>query len=250
MSFHDLSLSLAEALVQAQASSGRRPTPGDGPNGPARRPFTITISREAGALGNSVAAEVGRRLGWPVHDRNILDRIAQKLRRPPAQVEGVDERRVSWLGECLASLFDRYPVEADTYLKHLFAAVRGLGEDGRCVIVGRGANFLLPAETTLRVRLVARPEDRAREVAKRVGFSAKEADAWVKATERERLAFLKDAFKQDPADPHHYDLVLNMSRLSVAEAADVILEALRRFQEREAPAAQAKKEAATASAAT
>jgi Cytidylate kinase-like family len=144
----------------------------------------------------------------------------------------------SYLGECLSSLFDKYQVGSDAYLRHLFAAVRGLGAAGRCVIVGRGANFLLPAETTLRVRLVALPEDRAREVARRLGVSIREAGAWVRTIDCERSAFCKLTFKENPAAPHHYDLVVNTSRLWVDEAADVITETLRRFERRGAKADQ------------
>jgi len=233
MNYSDLSLSLADALLRSHGSE--RPAPGSEPAAP---PFTIAISREAGALGNSVAVEVGRRLGWPVYDRNILDRIAEEMHRPPSHLEGVDERPVNWLGECLAGLFDKYHVGSDAYVKYLFAAVRGLGAAGRCVIVGRGANFILPPQSTLSVRLVARPEDRVAAVARRLGLSEHEAAAWVKTTERERLAFVNRTFQRDPTDPLHYDLVLNLSRLTVEEAADIILEALNGLERRGAKASR------------
>ncbi len=248
MNYRDLSLSLAEALVRSQTAAGPPTAPGAG----GRPPLTITISREAGALGSSVAAEVGRRLSWPVYDRNILDRIAEELRRPPSQLEGVDERPASWLGECLSCLLDRYHVASDAYLKYLFTVVRGLGAGGRCVIVGRGANFLLPEETTLRVRLVAREEDRIQVVARRLGLANGDAAAWVGKVERERRAFVRSYFGEDVADPLHYDLVLNMSRLSVEEAAGVITETLRRLEtrvgpaEREEPAARTEQPASLA----
>jgi len=235
MNYRDLSLSLADALLRSQVSEHLSPDAGR--TGPP--PYTIVISREAGAQGNSVAVEVGRRLDWPVYDRNILDKIAEELRRPPSHLDAVDERPATWLGECLACLFDKFHVGSDVYLKHLFAAVRGLGAAGRCVIVGRGANFILPAETTLRVRLVARPEDRVKAVARRRGSSEGEAEIWVKTIERERIAFVQRTFQQDPADPHHYDLVLNLSRLTVEEAADVIIETLRRLERRGASAGRA-----------
>ncbi len=228
MSNRDFSLSLAEALIRSQLKANQTPSSGSGQQAPSPPPLTLTISREVGALGNSVATEVGRRLDWPVYDREILDLIGEELHRHPARLEGVDERPASWLGERLSCLFDKYQVGSDVYLKHLFAVVRGLGAAGRCVIVGRGANFLLPAETTLRVRLVALPEDRARVLAARLGASGGEAGARLKVIERERAEFVKRTFREDPADPHHYDLVLNMSSLSVDEAADVIIETLRR----------------------
>jgi cytidylate kinase len=197
-----------------------------------RLPFTVTISREAGALGSSVAGEVGRRLNWPVYDREILDKIAEELRRPRSHLEAVDERPGSWLEECLSGLLGEYHVSTHSYLKYLLGAVRGLGALGRCVIVGRAANVILPAETTLRIRLVARLEDRVQVIARRRGLSAREAAAWVEATEREREAFVKRHFGQDPTDPHHYDLVLNMSRLSLDEGADAIVGVLRQFEAR------------------
>jgi cytidylate kinase len=228
MNTHDLSLSLVQALVRAQGeAAGRRG------ESPARPAFTVAISREAGAQGNSVAAEVGRRLGWAVYDKEILEKVAEEMRRPAAaaDLQAVDERPASWLEDSLSLLLTEHSVLADTYFKHLIAAVRGLGLVGRCVIVGRGANFILPAETTLRVRLLAAAEDREKAVAARLGLPPREARAWVERSERERAAFVKQHFRVDPTDPHHYDLVLNMSRLSVPEAADLIVRRLRQCEE-------------------
>lgn len=230
MNYHDLSLSLTEALIRSELGREQKDTPGGKRPEERRPPFTITISREAGALGNSVASEIGARLNWPVYDRNILEKIAEELGRSPTQLEGVDERPVPWLEECLACLFDRYHVGSDAYVKHLFAAVRGLGAQGRCVLVGRGANFILSPESTLRVRLIAMPQDRIQVIAKKLGLSNAEADLWIKTTERERTGFIKRTFNEDPSNPHHYDLVLNMSRLSVSDAADIILETLRHLE--------------------
>jgi hypothetical protein len=233
MNYPDLSLSLVEALVRAHGGpAGKRQTSPQAEGPPPRPPFSITISREVGALGRSVAAEVGRRLGWPVYDREILEKIAEEIRRPTSRVERADERPVSWLEDCLSGLLDAHHVGADAYIKYLLGALRGLGVVGRCVIVGRGANFVLPAETTLRVRLVADREDRVRVMTQRLGLSAREAAAWVDATERQRAAFGKRYFGKDTTDPHLYDLVLNTSRLSVEAAADAVIQALRHLEGR------------------
>jgi cytidylate kinase len=219
MNTRDLSPSLIQALFLTH-TEGAAPPP----------PFTVTISREVGALGGSVAAEVGRRLHWPVYDREILDKIAEEMRRPSFHLEAVDERPGHWLEECLSALVNQYHVSSDTYFKYLLAAVRGLGAVGRCVLVGRGANFILPEASTLRVRLVASPEDRLEVMARRLGVTPQQAAPRAEATERQRLGFVRRYFQRDATDPHHYDLVLNLSRLSVGEAADVVIEALRRLE--------------------
>jgi cytidylate kinase len=177
-----------------------------------------------------VATAVGKRLNWPVYDREILDKIGEEMKRPPRHLEGVDERPGNWLEECLAGLLSEYHVSADAYFKYLLGTVRGLGAVGRCVIVGRGANYILPAASTLRVRLVASREDRVQVIARQLGLSEPEAAAWVEKTERHRSGFVKRYFGKDSTDPHQYDLVLNMSRLSVEDAAEVIIQMSRRVE--------------------
>jgi cytidylate kinase len=230
-------MSVVGALLRCKGETRAAPAPTSGEAGPVRPPFSIAISREAGALGHTVAGGVGHRLGWPVYDREILDKIGEDMRRPPRHLQAVDEQPGSWLEEVLAGLASQSSVSADRYLKYLIGAVRGLGQIGRCVIVGRGATFILPAESTLRVRLVASAEDRARVIAERLHLGLREAAAWAERTERQRGEFVRRAFGRDVTDPHHHDLALNMSRLSVEEAAEVIVEVLRRWEGRSGSAA-------------
>ena len=96
--------------------------------------------------------------------------------------------------------------------------------------VGCGSPHLLPAATTLRVRLVASLEDRIRAVSRLRGVDRAEAARFVETTERERNSFLEDHFRIDATDPHEYDLVLNSSRYSHKQCAELIVEALHRLE--------------------
>ena len=62
--------------------------------------------------------------------------------------------------------------------------------------------------------------------------SKQDAAKWVENTDRERTAFIKDHFLKDPTDPRNCDLVLNASRWSVMECADLIVDALGRLTSR------------------
>jgi cytidylate kinase len=188
--------------------------------------MTITISRETGAFGTRVAHEVGKRLGWPSYDSELIQKIADELGKPSSDLKGVDERHVAWLEECLTSLIGEHYVSSSLYLKKLISTIRGLGLLGHCVIVGRGAFALLPRESTLRVRLVADRALRTANIARTRGISEHDAEEWVDQTEKERLRFIKEHFRKNPADPHESDLILNLSTLSPEEAADLILAAL------------------------
>ena len=191
--------------------------------------FTIAVAREAGAQGGAVAREVGRRLGWPVYNHELLERIAEEHNLRVSLLESLDEKRQSWLEESMASFSLHARIGETGYVHHLTQTLLSLGAHGNCVIVGRGAAQLLSAASTLRVCLVAPLDDRVAQVMRRRGLSNQEAARLVEATDREHTAFIKDHFFKDPTDPHQYDLVLNVSRWSVMGCADLIVEGLGRL---------------------
>ena len=148
--------------------------------------FTIAISRETGTYGAEVAREIGNRLGWPVYDRELLQRIADDLGVHRTLVESVDERQVGWLSECLGSLFSAREVNETVYFRRLVEALLSLATHGECVIVGRGATKVLPEASTLRIRIVAPREHRIQTVRSEHGIAYDEAAARVDTTDRER----------------------------------------------------------------
>ncbi len=202
-------------------------------SGPSSRAFTIALSRESGARGTSTAREVGARLGWTVYDHELLERVAQEMKLRTSLLESVDERKVSWLQECVEAFASVPSVSGSAYVRHLTETLFSLAAHGECVIVGRGAAQILPAETTLRVRLVAPVEWRVVAMSRKLGVSREEAARQVETIDRERVRFVKDHFQKEATDPRQYDLVLNSSRYSVGECADLIVEGLRRLQAHE-----------------
>jgi cytidylate kinase len=213
-------------------------------DGSAALAFTVAIAREAGAPGTSVAREVGRRLGWQVYDHELLQHIAKEHNLRVSLLESLDERRQNWMVAYMEGFTQQPHMGESAYVHHLRQTLLSLGAHGCCVIVGRGAVHLLPPATTLRVRLVGALEDRVAMTMRNRGLSKAEAAKWVETTDRERTAFVKDHFFKDTADLLAYDLILNMSRWSVMECADLIVDALGRLTSRparSAPAAAAEK---------
>ena len=137
-----------------------------------------------------------------------------------------------WMQEAFEHLMGVPHVSESAYAQHLIKTVLSLGAQGECVIVGRGASFILPAATTLRVLLVAPLEDRIATKSGKLGITRQEAERLVEATDRERKQFVRDMFGKnlDLTDTVVYDLVLNVSRFSVAACAHVIIETLHQQQ--------------------
>lgn len=194
--------------------------------------FSIAISRQAGANGPAIARAVGTLLDWPVYDKELIRAIAAEMGVRAELLQSVDEKHRTWLQECVDALGVTPTVTQSGYVHHLAEILLALAAMGNCVIVGRGATQVMPAATTLRVRLVGPHAERVRAIERRFGISQVEATRWVDKTDQDRVQFVRDHFHQDPTDPALYDLVLNSTRFSVAECAELILDALRRFQAR------------------
>ena len=165
-----------------------------------------------------------------------MEKLAKDLNVDISLVEDYDERRGSWLVDTIKAFSSSASVSEVTYFRRLVRLLQALGARGECLVVGRGASFVLPLETTLRVRIVAAREDRIAFIARERGLNHTEAAHFVDTKDRDRLKFIKDHFHKDPADSQNYDLILNRSRFSVEETAEMVIEALQRMQARKAVA--------------
>jgi cytidylate kinase len=217
------------AKLEGESSTRERVGPSGPPTGV---PLSIAFSREAGSGGITVAREVGRRLNWPVFDQELMENLAKDLNVDVSVVEDYDERRGSWLVDTIKAFSAAASVSEVSYFHRLVRMLQALGARGECVIVGRGSNFVLPLETTLRVRIVASRDDRIAFIARERKLSKVEATRFVDTRDRDRLKFIKDHFHKDFADPLNYDLIVNRSRFSVDETAELVNEALQRMQAR------------------
>jgi cytidylate kinase len=190
-------------------------------------PLAIVITRQAGSRGTDIAQAVGARLGWPVFDRELLKRIAEEKGLSTRLLEHFDEHPPHWLEEVIAGFSTRYSPTEGAYVKQLLKLLASLGEVGHCVIVGRGAGHVLPAATTVHIRVVAPRAVRVAHIAKSKGLSPAEAERWVDQTDHDRTRFVKSNFNVDPNDPLEYDLILNSGRYTTEECADLIVQAMR-----------------------
>lgn len=194
-------------------------------------PLIVAISREAGARGTTIAHAVGAKLGWSVYDRELLEKIAEDKGLRVQLLESLDEKHISWLREIVEGFSLSKTITEEAYVHYLVETVHALAALGGCVIVGRGAVQFLPEEKTFRVRLVGNKPDRIANIQQRFNITADEAARRVEKIDRERTRFVQEHFNKDPADPCHYDLIVNTSRFAVEAATTVIVEGLHQLQQ-------------------
>jgi cytidylate kinase len=182
----------------------------------------ITISREPGSGGRIVATELGKKLGLDVFHQEIINEMAESAQVSSRILKTLDEKGLSVLEEWITSLVDNQHLWPDQYLRHLMKVIGTIGKHGSAVIVGRGANFVLPPEGRIRVRIIAPLDVRVENVSSNFEVSAEDAKRHIIRTESERKAFIRKYFNADITDPINYDLVLNTGTLSIEAAVNAI----------------------------
>ena len=198
---------------------------------PAKPGITIAISRERGAGGSAIAHLVAQQLDWPVYDQELVGKIAEDASIQAKLIEKLDERRPSWLSECLDALTEEKSMTGAGFAIRLRKTLLALYCHGNCVILGRGASQVLPEKRTLRIRLLAPETYRVQKATDHLGI-AEDAARQIADIDRQRVDFVKSYFQKDPTDPHEYDVTLDTSRFSEDQCRDFILMALNARQAR------------------
>jgi cytidylate kinase len=188
----------------------------------------VTISREVDPDSREIADLVGRRLGWPVYDKNLLEQVAKRYGESLRMLAMVDETPPNWLYDLLGSWIDRRIITHERFLAHVSRVILCLARRGSALFLGRGAAFLLPREKTLVVRLVAPMRYRLDRFMQSNHADLATAQRLIEEADRGRRDFVKRYFHHDIDDSRLYDMVLNVQRLGVSGAAELILAAAAR----------------------
>jgi hypothetical protein len=208
--------------MQDQSAAGRKPKP----EKVAQQPM-IVFSREFGGRGAEIGKSVAERLGFQFHAQELVHEIARRARVRQQLVESLDERAQDRIQQWVTEMMEGGVFAPSDYLRNLSKVIVALGRHGRGVIIGRGAHFILDPARTLRVRAFAPLEARVARIAEREEIGLVEARTKVLRVDSERVAFYRQHFNVDVADPLHYDLLLNTGTLSVETCTELVVRAFK-----------------------
>jgi cytidylate kinase len=198
-------------------------------------PFTpsvisIAVSREAGSRGGTIALRAAKKLGWHVYHQELLEYLAQEGVARPDAAGALSEEASTWANDRLELLLREQSLSQHPSIRELARIVLMLGAQGEAVILGRGSGFVLPAETTLHVRIVAPLADRIAYMSQWMRLTMEEASKQVEMRDQRRAEFISTYFHRQPAEIHHYDLILNSFLLGEEICAEMIAQAARAKQ--------------------
>lgn len=192
----------------------------------------INIGRQFGGGGLGVAYELGKKLGIPVYDKELIAKAAQDSGFSKGIFEESDEKkRLFSLSSIFASRFgdtENYMSDRGLF-KMQSETIRKIAEQGSAIIVGRCSDYILrDMECTLDVFLTSPLEVRAARIAERSGLSLEEAEKLAEEKDKNRAEYYNYYTFTDWGVASTYDLCLDSSVLGIEGTADIIIEFARK----------------------
>jgi cytidylate kinase len=186
----------------------------------------IVISRDPGSGGRVVAQKIAKRLGWQLFDRSFIRELSIKLGIPEDEVADVDEHGRNWITDFVHSILNPDYVSDVRYIAQLKKLLNHASKKSDLVILGHGANVILPPDKCLRVRITASRDTRVSNTYKFEGKETKEEAALcVEKVEKKYSQFIRQYFGVNPHNPWNYDLVISTDHLTLDQATDLVIQA-------------------------
>jgi hypothetical protein len=203
-----------------------------------RRPF-VTISRESGAYGTTVADilaehlrnhERRREASWAVFDKELIQEVMEEHKFPTRFASYFVESPTPLIEDILSEVFGFHPPQ-EILVRSMSETILHLAMLGYVILVGRGANIItrkLP--NGIHVRLVGSFEKRVAHMKEYLNLPEKQARDYVLKEDHDRQAYIKQYFRKDISNVSLYDLIINTDTVPFRDAVKIIADMILRTQ--------------------
>jgi cytidylate kinase len=176
----------------------------------------IAISRGTFSGGEALATRVAERLGYPCLGREANLEAAAKTYGVPAEdlVVAIEKRPSFW---------QRVLGERAAHLTFVRAALCAQGRADNLVYHGLVGHLLLPGIShIIRVRVFADMDYRIKAARAQQELGPAEARAYIDKVDKERRQWVRFLFGVEWDDPNLYDVILNLSHMSLGTACETV----------------------------
>jgi len=199
--------------------------------------FVITISRQFGTGGHEIGAEMARRLGVKLLDKQILNEMAKRNRVVEEAMEKLEARNPLWRDD-FTNFYRNYMnqteyngLEHDRTSHDLFEAqaeaIRQIAAEESCVIVGRcGFHIFEHHPNALKIFIHSTEDCRKRRIADKYGLSLSDAAAMVVDNDYSRELYTKTYTGKDWCDARNYDISIDVRKFGVNGAVDFLIRSI------------------------
>ena len=194
----------------------------------------INVGRQFVSGGGFVAKAIGRKLGIPVYDNELISKAAEESGYSKSVFEGGEKRKSLF---SMSSFFasGRLPfgessgyINDDMLFKIQSDVIRNIAEKGDAIIVGRCADYILRDLDCLDVFVCAPMDYRVQRLVKNEGLDPEEAEELMRRKDRTREAYYNFYTFGSWGVASNYDLCVDSSILGIEGTADFVIDFGRR----------------------
>ncbi len=193
----------------------------------------ITISREFGSGGRTIGRLAAEKLGFKFYDDEIIERVVKNSGLSREIVEKYDEyathKNSILYALAVNSTGDGYHglSFANQVQIAQAAVIKEMAEEGNCVIIGRGADYILKdREDCFNIFVRADMESRIKRVEELYGKTEKKTAERIKDKDTRRKVFYRSYSMREWGDIDNYNLVLDSGVIGIDRCIDIICKAI------------------------
>ena len=195
--------------------------------------YCVTINRQFGSMGRTIAREVSQSLGIEYYDRDIVEATSKKLDLPISTVCNNEET------DNKPSFFDRmFPLgdSSQETRNKIFSVQRqiilDLADKESCIIVGRCADFILKDyKNCLNIFIYAPKEYRFNNCVNILNMEPSQAERMMTEVDKARDQYYKYYAGYSHEDYRHKHIMIDSSVLGVNGTASLLVDMIKvRFQ--------------------
>lgn len=190
----------------------------------------ITVSREFGSGGRELAKRLSEEMGYQYFDREILEKIRQKLRIDQWYTEKIVEGVLQVNAQIhYGGSFDKYVVNGQRTEEGLTehqVIMKELAAMGKCVFVGRGANVVLHSFSPFNLFVYASMDAKIvrchNHASLKENYSETEYEAIIQTIDAVREQTRQSVPSSGDEDIEGYHLCVNTSGLEIKELVPIV----------------------------
>ncbi|MEY8353573.1 cytidylate kinase-like family protein [Lachnospiraceae bacterium 54-53] len=192
--------------------------------------YYVTISRQFGSLGRSIAHELSEMLEIEYYDRDIVEATSKKMSLPVSAVSAQEEKSIK------SNLFNMlFPLGTDPVEKQdkIFRVqqqiILDIADKRSCILVGRCADYILKDyKNCLNIFIYAPEKVRFDNCVNALEMKPEDAKKMIRDVDRARDLYWKRYAHYSPTDYTHRHLMIDSSIFGVTETARLLADIVKR----------------------
>ncbi|MCR5802521.1 MAG: cytidylate kinase-like family protein [Lachnospiraceae bacterium] len=185
--------------------------------------YVITVSRQFGALGRTIAQHMSKTLGIEFYDRDIVQQTAKRMGLSIPEISNEEERSRGFWSE------RRYPLGVGpiSMQEELFQIqsniIRDFAAKESCIIVGRCGDYCLrDIERALHVYVYAPVEKRVENCTSILGMDERTAREMIRDVDKARDNYRKKYCRDMSGVFDNRDICIDSSKFGAEKTADIL----------------------------